>query len=135
MLPVDDYPVRPKAYVIVRRHGRDHVAAMMPYPVFHPEDAKCSGDEAFWTELENVRGVQLAYMKQKCAQCPLATACREWAIAHERNYLWGGLGPDERSAIRRERDQVIVEPSAAHFYGLGVDWLAPFTYGHNREGI
>lgn len=118
-----EYPVLPRQYRIIERGGRTVAAVMMPYPVRQPEDAKCLNDEAFGESLTRVPRTQIAYMKAKCASCPLVTACAEWGIAHEREYLFGGLTPDERKAIRRDRGQVVVDPHAAHEYGMGDEYI------------
>lgn len=118
----DDYPVLPKQYRIIERGGRTVAAVMMPYPTLDL-GAKCVGDEAFSQEITRVPRSQIDYMKSKCAACPLLVACAEWAIAHERDYLWGGLTPGERVAIRKERGQVVVEPSAAHQYGMNDEYI------------
>jgi hypothetical protein len=118
----DDYEVLPKQYRILERGGRTVVAAMMPYPDLD-SGAKCAGDEAFGEELARVGTGQIAYMKGKCAACPLLTACREWGIAHEQYLMFGGLTPGERKAIRKQRGQVCVEPSAAHEYGMADEYI------------
>lgn len=117
-----DYPILPRQWRVLQRGGRTVAAVMMPYPTLD-SGANCIGDEAFSAELERAPKTQIAYMKSKCAACPLQLACAEWGIAHEREFLYGGLTPQERAAIRRERGQVVVEPSAAHQYGMGDEYI------------
>lgn len=38
-----------------------------------------------------------------CADCHVQAACAEWAIWFEADGFWGGLTPNERKEIRRER--------------------------------
>lgn len=42
--------------------------------------------------------------KAVCAACPVRVQCLEYALeAGERLGVWGGLGPDERAALTRDR--------------------------------
>ena len=39
-----------------------------------------------------------------CQQCPVMTACRQWALANgEQEGIWGATTPAERRALRRHR--------------------------------
>ena len=42
--------------------------------------------------------------KAVCARCPVAQQCLEYALErNDQNGIWGGLSPEERKMIRRER--------------------------------
>lgn len=44
--------------------------------------------------------------KSICASCPVAEACRDYAIeARESEGIWGGLNPTERHNLRRNRQR------------------------------
>lgn len=135
-----EYEVIPKAWKII-----DHprfgtvVAAMLPYPVLHPEDAGCLNDPT-WVD-DNVQLTQSngraggvrdtptgEYMRGVCGRCTLQVACREYGIAHESALMLGGLTPQERAQIRAERRQVLVEPHEAYKYGLGDEYLSAAVY-------
>jgi len=38
------------------------------------------------------------YAKQICACCPIAIECRDYALAHDLDGVWGGTTQDERRA-------------------------------------
>lgn len=140
-----EYAVIPRAWKII-----DHprlgtvVAAMLPYPVLHPEDAACLNDPT-WIDDKVAytrpggRGKPLAdttegaYMRSVCARCPLQVACAEYGIAHEAALMFGGLTPIERARIRAERRQVLVEPHEAYKYGLGDEYLSAAVYTKGDE--
>ena len=115
-----EYDVIPRAWKVMPhpRTGKTVVAAMLPYPVLHPEDAACSGDPA-WTDDESMFSSNIrAYMQSTCERCPLMVACREYGIAHEEHGMWGGTTPPQRAKIRKQRRQVLVEPHVAHVWGF-----------------
>lgn len=118
------YPVVPKQWRIFDRGGKRQVAVMMPYPTLD-NGAKCVNDDAYLTESCNgdSEKATLDYMRAKCESCPLVTACREWGIAHEGHLMFGGLTPTERKVIRKERGQVLLEPSNAHVYGMNTEFI------------
>lgn len=47
-----------------------------------------------------------------CATCPVLLDCRTWAIAHERDGIWGGLTSGDRARERRRLGIRLNEPSA-----------------------
>lgn len=48
------------------------------------------------------REATIQFAKDLCAECPLLTACRDYAlIANEQFGIWGGLMPEERQQMRR----------------------------------
>ena len=118
-----EYDVIPRQWVTVK-HPRfgDVIAAMQPYPTLD-EGALCAGDPA-WTDEDEMRSsIKRKYMMDMCARCPIATACREYGVAHEGYGIWGGTMPEHRAVIRRARKQIMVEPHAAHQYGLTDDYF------------
>ena len=52
---------------------------------------------------------QYAETRKVCQECPLMDACGEYAVAHEREGMWGGLTPGQRAHKRKERKWAIVE--------------------------
>ncbi len=46
------------------------------------------------------RGESLAPAKALCRACPVIAECREWAMAHEKYGVWGGLSENERQRLR-----------------------------------
>lgn len=56
--------------------------------------------EAFFPE----QGGNTAEAKKLCAKCPVMDQCREEALANDERYgIWGGLTPNDRARILRER--------------------------------
>ncbi|MEV0966961.1 MULTISPECIES: WhiB family transcriptional regulator [unclassified Streptomyces] len=46
--------------------------------------------------------LQVAEAKAVCARCPVRERCLEWAMSHGQDSgVWGGLGEDERRALKR----------------------------------
>lgn len=47
---------------------------------------------------------EIAAAKAICARCPVAAACRDWALrSGEVAGIWGGTTPSERRLLRRSR--------------------------------
>jgi WhiB family redox-sensing transcriptional regulator len=47
---------------------------------------------------------QIEHAKEVCAQCPVTSACLDYALAtNQDSGIWGGLAEEERRAIRRQR--------------------------------
>lgn len=111
----DQWPVQPRQWV----EHRGKVAAMMPYPGAQPEDRLCLNDDAYTDDASLRQERTREYMRDKCGKCVLQTACAEYGIAHEDYYMYGGLTPDERKQVRKDRGQVLVDPFAAYYFGLG----------------
>lgn len=61
----------------------------------------------------------LAEARGMCVNCPILGSCQEWGIAHEEFSIYGGLLPDERVWIRRQRGQALATPTA--LAAMGVD--------------
>ena len=56
------------------------------------------------TEFFPSDGVGVEVAKRVCAECPVKTACLEFAIATNQPYgIWGGANASERRSIRRRR--------------------------------
>jgi WhiB family transcriptional regulator, redox-sensing transcriptional regulator len=50
------------------------------------------------------KGMQARTAKKVCAACPVRAECLEYALKHGvEDGIWGGLSPEERAALRRER--------------------------------
>ncbi|MEJ8632964.1 WhiB family transcriptional regulator [Streptomyces sp. NPDC006475] len=46
--------------------------------------------------------LQVAEAKAVCNRCPVQQQCLEWAMEHGQDSgVWGGLGEDERRALKR----------------------------------
>jgi WhiB family redox-sensing transcriptional regulator len=55
-------------------------------------------------ELEEEAVGQAEEAKAVCAECPVRTACLEFALATNQPYgIWGGANASERRSIRRRR--------------------------------
>ncbi|MEU0735677.1 WhiB family transcriptional regulator [Streptomyces lavendulocolor] len=70
----------------------------------YPDDALCAqtDPELFHPE----KGGTTAYAKRICLACEVRIECLEHALANgELHGVWGGMGPDQRKAIRRARDR------------------------------
>jgi WhiB family transcriptional regulator, redox-sensing transcriptional regulator len=62
-------------------------------------------------ERDPSRGRRVARAKTICADCPVMTACRNWAHRVEEPYgIWGGESEDERRAALRRRRPARVAP-------------------------
>ncbi len=47
---------------------------------------------------------QIEHAKAVCAQCPVTSACLDYALAtNQDSGIWGGLSEEERRVIRRQR--------------------------------
>jgi WhiB family redox-sensing transcriptional regulator len=65
-------------------------------------------DVHFPTGREDSPGYRLgaAIAKLECAGCPVLTECRAYALdVVDLEGIWGGTTPNDRTAIRRDRDQ------------------------------
>lgn len=45
--------------------------------------------------------------KRICNSCVHQTECAEWGIQHEVHGVWGGLTPQDREKIRRNRKMIV----------------------------
>lgn len=62
-------------------------------------------DPEIWYSTEE-NGKQNRYRKatEMCGQCPAIQACANYAIAADEQFgVWGGLTPQQRSALRNKR--------------------------------
>lgn len=48
--------------------------------------------------------VDIALAKSMCAVCPMVQSCLNYGMKHENNGIWGGLTPEERFALRGNKD-------------------------------
>lgn len=54
---------------------------------------------------------QIRQAKTVCTSCPVTAQCLQWALEHGQDRgIWGGLTPDERRALKREREHAAKEP-------------------------
>jgi len=44
--------------------------------------------------------------KEICMQCPVRTACLEWALANNEWGIWGGMGISQRARLKTTRRRV-----------------------------
>ena len=108
----EDLPYRTKG-----QHSRGWWVLL---PMLDPADAACAGTDAeCFHPVSNEADTHWSYPADRvaeargmCKSCPLLASCQEWSIAHESHSIYGGLLPVERENIRRERGQIVVEPSA-----------------------
>ncbi|GAA4390214.1 WhiB family transcriptional regulator [Actinomadura sp. NPDC048032] len=48
--------------------------------------------------------LQIEEAKQVCRRCDVSAACLRWALeSGQESGVWGGMGEDERRALRRSR--------------------------------
>ncbi|NDU77567.1 WhiB family transcriptional regulator [Actinomadura sp. DSM 109109] len=48
--------------------------------------------------------LQIEEAKQVCKRCDVSDACLRWALeSGQESGVWGGMGEDERRAVRRSR--------------------------------
>jgi len=77
------------------------------YPDFFEKGrAACTDMEidTFFPEKEDIdyrRNVQAA--KKICGTCPYSSECLEWALKYEQHGIWGGLTPEQRNTLKRNR--------------------------------
>lgn len=83
----------------------------MPYPILLPTpgtpafaanpDRRCAGIpfDLFYTEDPE----DIAALKRLCLGCPLRDTCREYAIEHHEQGVWGATDERERTVIRNRR--------------------------------
>jgi len=76
------------------------------------EEGVCRGidTEVFFPDKELFRPEEEAAFVRMCAECPVMEMCQEWALAHERYGVWGGLTPYRRIIIRKQRNWEIADP-------------------------
>lgn len=81
-----------------------------PYPAFDGSQVCAQTDpEAFFPEH---RGSSPKPAKKLCAGCPFLDACREYAIWHSVEGVWGGTTYKERFRIRADRGIKVVAADA-----------------------
>lgn len=55
-------------------------------------------DEKFFSRM----GIRDDEARAVCAKCPVITQCLNWALNNNEKFgVWGGMGRDDRAAIRR----------------------------------
>ena len=67
------------------------------------ERALCSQvDPELFYPLDNDKGGASRQAKKVCTDCPVATACLEYALENNEQYgVWGGMSERERRNLRR----------------------------------
>ena len=68
------------------------------------EGAKCRNldTELFFPPKDRFTLDEERYISERlCGGCPVREACLEWALAHERHGIWGGLTAYRRNILRR----------------------------------
>ena len=72
-----------------------------PYPQVD-ERAPCrSGDPDRYFPHQGANGDDLEAVKAECRACPFRDPCLAWALARERDGVWGGTTGQERKDMRR----------------------------------
>jgi WhiB family redox-sensing transcriptional regulator len=80
----------------------------MKYPDFSSALCREIGLELFFPDGKGDGHLEEDYAARKlCASCPVVNECAEWGIAHEIYGIWGGLTPQNRRTIRRQRGIVV----------------------------
>ncbi|TQN30525.1 transcription factor WhiB [Haloactinospora alba] len=48
--------------------------------------------------------IQIEEAKKVCQQCPVSSACLQWALdSGQDSGIWGGMSEDERRSLKRRR--------------------------------
>ena len=64
--------------------------------IIERQDRACIDiDPSAFYPRQHIRGA-IDYAKKICAQCPIAIECRDYALAHDLDGVWGGTTQDER---------------------------------------
>lgn len=88
----------------------------MKYPDFTEASCVGIGMELFFPvphddeDESKARFIDVDAVKKVCASCPVLEQCAEWAIHHEKWGIWGGLTPQERNKIRKQRNIFVEDP-------------------------
>lgn len=70
----------------------------------------CRMDPRLWDE--DAPDASRAIARQLCAECPVRTACEQWALDRPaEDGTWGGLDDRDRRSIRARRAQLPVPPN------------------------
>lgn len=68
------------------------------------EDLPCFQDPEMWWSTDPY---EMMYAQTVCRQCPAVDLCAQYAVeAHEREGIWGGLTPSDRSYIRQRQQRI-----------------------------
>jgi WhiB family redox-sensing transcriptional regulator len=78
------------------------------------ENPSCSqiSTELFFPERGEDR-ILISQVKSVCTRCPHQQECAEWGIINEGHGIWGGLTPEDRRLIRRQRGITLEERTVA----------------------
>lgn len=130
-----DIPMAVKPRQLRRFTGRGGVvkyAATMPYPSLDGTEP-CVGKEELYLsdDVGNPSPDRVEACRNLCASCPRLVACREWAIAHENDYVWGGMTAAERRTERKRRRQVLVNHMGGDRFGFNTTFF-PELEGLNK---
>lgn len=71
----------------------------------------CRGEDQnlFYPQL----GESAAPAKALCSECPVKAECLAWALAHEKQGIWGGTSERERRRLRRIAGITVETPAGA----------------------
>lgn len=74
--------------------------------------AACHGEDTdLWFSYDPVHQKEA---KRHCAECPIREDCLKYALDRNQQYgIWGGLGEQERRALRRKMNLPILEEQTA----------------------
>ena len=76
----------------------------MSFPVFGPGNAACrnlSKEQMRWFFTEPEDGSLYKKAQKICQDCPVRTACLEFALEHGEPGVWGGTTEAQRKRMRR----------------------------------
>jgi hypothetical protein len=80
----------------------------MKYPDFTSATCNQIGLEFFFPEERGSgHNPEERLAKKFCSECPVLNECAEWGILHEVYGVWGGLSPQDRNSIRKQRGIVV----------------------------
>jgi WhiB family redox-sensing transcriptional regulator len=80
------------------------------YPIPADVDTPCRhGDPERWFPRTGEQATAEAVAKE-CRPCPLLEDCRDWALYHEPDGLWGATTANERRAMRKRLGIIVAVP-------------------------
>lgn len=103
-----------------------------------------SSDRAVWTEKAICKGENVINyfphggakkLNISCADCPVLTQCKEYALVHEEFGFWGGMTERDRRAYRKTTDFDLLVFQAKKEGWLESHNLASPSLLHELEGM
>lgn len=76
------------------------------------KQAACFGidTDIFYPDKNVFTPDEISMLTRMCNSCPIKDGCLEWALAHERDGVWGGTVPYQRNLLRKKLKIQLTEP-------------------------